>query len=201
MGESVAREFERFVAAERRAGRIGALPGPMREGQVFDTVFVEAAKLAEFARVAARRGAGLLRPSARSEIVWVEGANQLAIDIAKLDVRVADGVIRVMIPVRSDQTGSVPIEVLFVVSSASEPAGLYAAASKKPSGPERSSTPGARRWSRLRGNVCSASSPASPPLPARTRAATCSCRWNSSPMRAASRSCRWHATVSPDRAP
>ena len=136
MGESVAREFERFVAAERRAGRISALPAAMREGQVFDAVFVEAAKLAEFARVAARRGAGLLRPSARSEIVWVEGANQLAIDIVKLDVRVADGVIRVIVPVRSDQTGSVPIEVLFVVGSANEPSGLYAAASKKPSGPE-----------------------------------------------------------------
>lgn len=136
MRRSVAPEFQRFVAAERRAGRIGALPGPMREGEVFDTVFVEAGKLAEFARVAARRGAGLFRPSSRSEIVWVEGANQLAIDIAKLDVRVAEGLIRVMIPVRSDQTGSVPIEVLFAVGSANEPAGLYAAASKRPSGPE-----------------------------------------------------------------
>ena len=136
MAESVAPEFQRFVAAERRAGRVGALPAPMREGEVFGTVFVEAGKLAEFARVAARRGAGMFRPSARSEIVWVEGANQLAIDIAKLDVRVADGLIRVIIPVRSDQTGSVPIEVLFAVGSANEPAGLYAAASKKPSGPE-----------------------------------------------------------------
>lgn len=136
MAESVAREFERFVAAERRAGRVSAIRAPMQEGQVFDSVFVEAAKLAEFARVAARRGAGLMRPTTRSEIVWVEGVNQLAIDIAKLDVRVADGVIRVMIPVRSDQTGSVPIEVLFVVGSASEPAGLYAAASKKPTGPD-----------------------------------------------------------------
>ena len=136
MAESVAREFERFVAAERRAGRISARPLPLREGQVFDSVFVEAGKLAEFARVAARRGAGLLRPSTRSEIVWVDGANQLAIDLVKLDVRVADGVIRVIVPVRSDQTGSVLIEVLFVVGSESAPAGLYAAASKKPSGPE-----------------------------------------------------------------
>ena len=135
MAESVAPEFQRFVAAERRAGRVGALAGPMREGEVFGTVFVEAGKLAEFARVAARRGAGLFRPSARSEIVWVEGASELAIDIIKLDVRVADGLIRVMIPVRSDQTGSVLIEVLFAVGSANEPAGLYAAASKKPSGP------------------------------------------------------------------
>ena len=130
MGESVAREFERFVAAERRAGRISARPLPLSEGQVFDAVFVEAGKLAEFARVAARRGAGFVRPTTRSEIVWVEGANQLAIDIVKLDVRVADGLIRVMIPVRSDQTGSALIEVLFVVGSANEPAGLYAATSK-----------------------------------------------------------------------
>jgi hypothetical protein len=126
----------------------------MREGEVFGTVFVEAGKLAEFARVAARRGAGLFRPGARSEIVWVEGANQLAIDIAKLDVRVADGLIRVMIPVRSDQTGSVPIEVLFAVGSANEPACLYAAASKKPSGPELIVDAWARRSSRLRGSVC-----------------------------------------------
>jgi hypothetical protein len=179
MGESVAREFERFVAAERRAGRIGARPLPVREGQVFDTVFVEAGKLAEFARVAARRGAGLLRPTARSEIVWVEGASELAIDIVKLDVRVADGVISVMIPVRSDQTGSVLIQVLFAVGSANEPAGLYAATQKRPSGPDLIVDVWAMRWSRLRGNACSAWSPASLPQPARTSVAMCSCQSSS----------------------
>ena len=115
---------------------MGALADPMREGEVFGTVFVEAGKLAEFARVAARRGAGLFRPSARSEIVWVEGASELAIDIVKLDVRVAMGRdSRDDSGAVGDQTGSVLIEVLFAVGPPTSPR-AYAAASKKPSGPE-----------------------------------------------------------------
>ena len=95
MADSVLREYSRFVAAERRAGRLPAERAAMREGEVFQTVFIEGAKLAEFARVAARRGAGLVRPTQRTEIVWVDGANQLAIDIGKLDVRVDEGQIHV----------------------------------------------------------------------------------------------------------
>lgn len=136
MADSVVPDYARFVAAERRAGRLAAVRPAMREGEVFDTVFVEGGKLAEFARIAARRGAGLVRPTQRTEIVWVDGANQLAIDIGELDVRADDGQIRVRVPVRCDEVGAGEVMVLFVVGSDREPAGLYAAASKRPVGPE-----------------------------------------------------------------
>jgi len=136
MVDSVLREYSSFVAAERRAGRLSAERASMREGEVFQTVFIENAKLAEFARTAARRGAGLERPTQRSEIVWVDGANQLAIDIGKLDVRVDDGQIHFNIAVRCDEVGPAIVGVLFAVGSEQSPAGLYAAVSKRPAGPE-----------------------------------------------------------------
>jgi hypothetical protein len=136
MAESVLREYSRFVAAERRAGRLPAELAAMREGEVFHTVFIESARLAELARVAARRGAGLVRPTQRTEIVWIDGANQLAIDIAKLDVRVDEGQIHIAIAVRCDEVGSAVVGVLFAVGSDRSPAGLYAAVSKRPTGPE-----------------------------------------------------------------
>ncbi len=136
MADGVVPEYSRFVKDERRAGRLPAPRAALREGEVFDTVFVEGAKLAEFARVAARRGAGLVRPTQRTEIVWVDGANQLAIDIGKLDVRAAEGQIHVTIAVRCDEVGAALVQLLFAVGSDNEPAGLYAAASRRPSGPE-----------------------------------------------------------------
>ncbi|NUZ08359.1 hypothetical protein [Piscinibacter koreensis] len=136
MADGVVPEYVQFVAREREAGRLAAPRPAMREGEVFDAVFVERARLAEFARVAARRSAGLVRPSARHEIVWVDGANQLAVDLAKLDVRLDEGQIHVRVPVRCDEVGSAEVVVLFVVGSDKEPAGLYAATSKRPVGPE-----------------------------------------------------------------
>jgi hypothetical protein len=136
MADSVLREYSRFVAAERSAGRLSAERAAMREGEVFQTIFIEGAQKAVFARAAARRGAGLVRPTQRSEIVWVDGANQLAIDIAKLDVRVDEGQIEFTIAVRCDEVGSAAVGVLFAVGSDQSPAGLYAAVSKRPTGPE-----------------------------------------------------------------
>lgn len=136
MAESVLPEYARFIAAERRAGRLPAPRAALREGEVFETVFIDSARLAEFARAAARRGAGLVRPTQRSEVVWVDGANQLAVDIGKLDVRVDEGQIHVAIAVRCDEVGSATVGVLFAVGSERSPAGLYAAASRRPGGPE-----------------------------------------------------------------
>ena len=158
MADSVVPEYARFVADERRAGRLAAVRAAMREGEVFDTVFVEGGKLAEFARVAARRGAGLLRPTQRTEIVWVDGANQLAIDIAKLDVRVAEGRSTCAIPVRCDQTGSARRGAVRgrLRQGAGRPVRRRVEASR--AGPSWSSTCGATRSSPSPGSACSASS-------------------------------------------
>lgn len=136
MAETVAPEFARFVEAERRAKRLPMASRAMAEGEVFEPVFVEAGRSAELLRVASRRAAGFFRPTQRTEVVWVEGENELAVGIAGVDVKLADGLIRVLIPVRCDQTGAAAVELLFVTGSPAEPAGLYAATSRRPNGPE-----------------------------------------------------------------
>jgi hypothetical protein len=136
MAETVAPEFARFIEAERRAQRLPAATRPMAEGEVFKSVFVEAGRSTELVRVAARRAAGFFRPSKRTEVVWVEGENELAVLIAEVEVKLSTGLIRIGIPVRCDQTGPATVEVLFAVGSPDQPAGLYAAASRRPNGPE-----------------------------------------------------------------
>jgi hypothetical protein len=69
-------------------------------------------------------------------VVWVEGENELAISFNEVTTRLTTGLIHVFIPVRCDQTGSVSVEVLFAVGSPQVPTGLYAAASRRPNGPE-----------------------------------------------------------------
>lgn len=136
MADTVAPEFARFVQAERRAQRLPAATRPMAEGEVFKPVFIEAGRCAELLRVAARRAAGFFRPSQRSEVVWVEGENELAVVFSKVDVKLSTGLIRIGIPVRCDQTGPASIELLFAVGSPEQPAGLYAAAARRPNGPD-----------------------------------------------------------------
>jgi hypothetical protein len=136
MADTVAPEFARFVAAERRALRLPPVEQAMAEGDVFKSVFIEAGQAVELVRVAARRAAGFFRTTQRTEVVWVEGDNALAVAFAALDVKFSTGLIRVGIPVRCDQTGPASVEVLFAVGSPEQPAGLYAAASRRPNGPE-----------------------------------------------------------------
>ena len=135
MADVIAPEYARFVAAERRASRLPAAPGPMAAGEVAAPVFVEDQQASELLRVAAKRAAGLFRPTKRTEVVWVEGDSELAISLVDLHVKLADGLIWVMIPVRCDQTGSGLVEVVFAVGSPDQPAGLYASTYRRPNGP------------------------------------------------------------------
>ncbi len=136
MAETVAPEFASFLAAERRARHVPQVTRPMAEGEVFGRVFIEAGRAGELVRVAARRAAGFFRPTERSEVVWVEGESELAVGFAALEVKLSTGLIRIGIPVRCDQTGPASVEVLFAVGSPEQPAGLYAAAPRRPNGPE-----------------------------------------------------------------
>ncbi len=136
MAQTVAPEFARFVEAERRAKRLPQATRPITEGQVFPSVFIEAGRSVELLRVAARRAAGFYRATQRTEVVWVEGENELAVVMTGVDVKLADGLIRVRIPVRCDQSGAASVEVLFATGSPTQPAGLYAAAPRRPNGPE-----------------------------------------------------------------
>ena len=81
MTDGVAPEFVRFVAAERRANRLEAVARPMAEGEVFRPVRVANKQATELFQVAARRASGLYRPSKRTEVVWVDGENELAVSL------------------------------------------------------------------------------------------------------------------------
>lgn len=136
MSDSVAPEFTSYVAAARRAQGLQPSARATFEGEVMKPVFVEAGRAGELLRVAARRAAGFYRATRRSEVIWVDGESELAVDFAGVDITLADGLANVVIPVRCDETGADKVRVLFALGSAASPAGLYAAAPRRPIGPE-----------------------------------------------------------------
>lgn len=136
MIQAVAAEFERFVAAERRARRLPMAARRTDEGRVFRPVCIPARLGTLLMRVAARRAAGLTRATPNDEVVWVQGGNELAVCIASIGVKLGDGLLRVLIPVRCDQVDHATVEVLLATGSPTEPAGLYAATARRPNGPE-----------------------------------------------------------------
>jgi len=136
MADVVAPEFARFITAERRAGRLSPPPKkPMAAGQPSTPVFVEAGQASELLRVAAERSAGFFRPTKRTEVVWVDGDRELAVNLAELQVKFTEGALQVTIPVRCDQTGRGVVEVVFAVGSQNQPSGLYASTYRRPNGP------------------------------------------------------------------
>ena len=135
MADTVAPEFVRFVTDERRAKRLPPAPTAMAAGDAAKPVVIGGDRAVELLRVAARRAAGLFRPTKRTEVVWVDGDSELAVSLAAIDVKVADGLVRVLIPVRCDQTGDASVEVAFAVGAPNAPAGLYASTLRRPSGP------------------------------------------------------------------
>ena len=135
MADVVAPEFIRFVAAERRAGRLAAAPKLVGTGEVSNPVRVPAQQLGDLLRVAAKRASGLYHQTKHTEVVWIAGDSQLAVSLVELNVKLADGLIHVSIPVRCDQTGAGIVEVIFAVGSPNSPGGLYASTYKRPTGP------------------------------------------------------------------
>jgi hypothetical protein len=138
MADTVAPEFARFIQMERGAQRLpqAAVRGKIAEGDVFPGVFIASARLAPLLRVAARQAAGFFRASKRTEVIWVEGGNELAVRFSEVDVQVGDGTLQVTVPVRCDQAGEAKVGVLFAVGSPSAPAALYAATASRPTGPD-----------------------------------------------------------------
>lgn len=135
MSETVAPAFERFVANERKAQRIAGPPQSLGEGELWHPITVDVARATELVRVAALRGSGIFHATKRTEVVWVDGDRELAVSIAELGIALAEGLLRVLIPVRCDQTGATRVEVAFAVGSAKAPAGLFASTFQRPSGP------------------------------------------------------------------
>jgi hypothetical protein len=135
MADPVAPEYERFINDERRAQRLPSLRPQLKEGELAHPVVVDGGTATEFLQIAARRAAGLIRPTRRTEVVWVDGDRELAVVFAKMRLVLGDGLLRVMIPIRCDQTGDAIVEVPFAVGSPERPAGLFASTFRRPIGP------------------------------------------------------------------
>ena len=131
VAETVAAEFMRFVAAQR--------PEPIRPmatGHVGKSILMTADDATKLLPVVARRAAGFFRPTKRTEVVWVEGESELAVSLDGLKLKVGQGLVSVALLVRCDQTGPAEVRVNFACGAPERPAGLYAAAQRRPQGPE-----------------------------------------------------------------
>ncbi len=91
--------------------------------------------LSDLVIVSAKLASGFFRPTKRTEVVWVDGDSELAVGVAAVGVETTDGLVRVKIPVRCDETGPAAVEVVFAVGSPGRPAGVYASTYRRPVGP------------------------------------------------------------------
>ena len=123
----------------------GMLPSePVTSGEVVAPIQIKSHEAGTLIAVAARQSVleavGAPVPSdpkqLPSSVLWQEGPDALMIDVARLEVRVGDGLVTVAIPVFCDQLprGRGVVEVDFVVGSPERPTGLLAAATE-PRGP------------------------------------------------------------------
>ena len=83
MADVVAPEFARFINEERRASRLPTSRRQLAEGEISHPIFIENGRVSEFLRVAAKRAVGLFRPTKRTEVVWVQGDSELAVNLVK----------------------------------------------------------------------------------------------------------------------
>jgi hypothetical protein len=132
---SIPAAYTRFVDAARRSGRFEGPRGPLAAGEATDRLVVGADDASRLAVEAAKRAAGLFRPTKRAEVVWVDGDSELAVGVAGVRVETGAGLVVVTIPVRCDQTDAAEVHVTFVVGEPDRPAGLYAATQRRPRGP------------------------------------------------------------------
>ncbi len=127
--------YARFVAQERRAQRFVGAIEPLATGAVTDRLFVSARDASRLSVDAAKRAAGLFRPTKRAEAVWVDADSELAVAISAVRLETRPGVVVVTVPVRCDQTGPTEVHVTFAVGEPGRPAGLYVATERRPRGP------------------------------------------------------------------
>lgn len=143
MGETVSAQATRYVRTERAAGRYDAPLQARATGQVLPPLRLEQAAARELLQASARRAAGLFRASTHTQIVWVEGQRELAIELKGLDIVFGEGLVTVLLPVFCEQTGAARVQVAFAVGSIKQPGGLFASTLKRPVGPE----PVVQAWS------------------------------------------------------
>ena len=102
---------------------------PIQPGRPGPELPLDAAVVAELVQAAAETAGG------GGTLLWDTGESQLLVHTAKVETRMAAGLILVRIPVECDETGGAVVQVAFAVGRRDRPAGLLAATESRPSGP------------------------------------------------------------------
>jgi hypothetical protein len=121
-------ECKRLLAELRKRCPGLIPPDPLGAGQVGPEIPIDPKSAVALVQSA-------LKPARGETILLRDGDNELLVDVAKIDLRFADGLIIVAIPVRCDQVRRAIVQVPFAVGSAKRPAGLIAATESAPRGP------------------------------------------------------------------
>ena len=110
----------------------GLLPAdPLPAGTVGPEIDVNPEELQRLAIVAATSADGVRTDT----VVWTEGSSELLVIVAKVLVRVDQGVVLVTIPVSCNQVPHADIDVGFAVGDDERQAGLLATTEDRPRGP------------------------------------------------------------------
>jgi hypothetical protein len=128
-------EIVRELTRQQRAGELAAAPTPLPPGTKVPPIRLNADTLPKLLPAAAGRALGTSPASKITEVIWGEGGDELAVLPAKIDIKLAVGLILLMIPVRCDQTGPATVQIAVAVGSPDRSAGLFAAAERRPQGP------------------------------------------------------------------
>lgn len=117
------------LLAELRKNCPGLIPpDPLGPGQVGPEIPIDPKNAVALFHAA-------LKPARGELILLRDGDNELLVEVGKIDLRFADGLIVVAIPVRCDQVRRAIVEVPFAVGSSKRRAGLIAATESAPRGP------------------------------------------------------------------
>lgn len=126
--KAVSDQCKRLLAQLRKDCPDLIPPDPLGAGQVGPEIPVDPKRAVALVQAA-------LKPARSQAILLREGDNELLVEAGKIDLRFADGLVIVAIPVRCDQTKRTIVSVPFAVGSGKRRAGLIAATEQQPRGP------------------------------------------------------------------
>jgi hypothetical protein len=72
--------------------------------------------------------------TARAQVVWVDGGNEVLVHLDSLKTRMLDGTLLVSLDLETDQTGRSPVVVSIALGSPGDPAGLIGVTDEVPDG-------------------------------------------------------------------
>ena len=110
---------------------------PLPAGKPASEVTLAANDVARIVRSAALAISGLAEDAVdrAPSVLWRSGASDLLVFPGGVQTRLAEGIVALSVPVRSDQSGDALVHMSFFVGEPSRPAGLVAATEPRPRGP------------------------------------------------------------------